>query len=385
MPVNAKNNYISDNQSLLKQVSGNTNITPHNSENTPNSGKNKKEQHKSAIDYEQIYDRLVEDMGDKFVFYNHLISGELTYVSKSVFVMFGISEKEVIGKLWQNSVNWLPGSIEVAEDIVFRMVKFGDSFFQHEMQFIHPEGPQKTIRVSSHSVLNTDNNVISIDGMVEDITEFKQAEQKLHESHKQTEEALELLTEANLQLQSEVYHRKEAERTLSYIAMHDELTQLPNRKLVLESAQKMLALANRKQELVGCMFIDIDHFKDINDNYGHAAGDAVLVELSLRLRDSIRDCDILGRFSGDEFIIFLPACNSIVEIEDIASRILAESQNPMEAPKNKVVNLSIGIAVFPECGSTTDSLISLADKAMYQAKKAGGNRFYSQYHLVTSS
>lgn len=385
MPVSAVINYISVKQPCLKLVSENKVITPENSDNTQDISSNKNKESKSTIDYEKIYDRLVEEIGDKFVFYNHLVSGELTYVSKSISAVFGLSDKEVINKLWQSSVNWLPASKDSGEEMVFRMVKYRERFVQHEMQFIHPDGTQKAIRVSSHPVVDKNNNVISIDGLVEDITEFKLTEQELHDAHKQTEEALELLTEANLQLQSEISQRKEAERRMNYISMHDELTQLPNRKLVLESANKMLALANRKQELVGCMFIDIDHFKDINDNYGHAAGDAVLVELSLRISDSIRDCDILGRFSGDEFIIFLPACKSIVELEEIARRILIDSQNPMEAPKNKVVSLSIGIAVFPDCGKTTDSLLSLADKAMYQAKKAGGNRFYTNYHLTTKN
>ncbi len=118
-----------------------------------------------GFDNEEVMEIIA--MSGMAVFYNHLVSGELTYASKSISAVFGLSEKEVINKLWQNSVNWLPDSIDQAEEMILRMATDRESFVQHEMQFIHPDGTQKTIRVSSHPVMDKDNNVISIDGMVE--------------------------------------------------------------------------------------------------------------------------------------------------------------------------------------------------------------------------
>ncbi len=182
-------------------------------------------------------------------------------------------------------------------------------------------------------------------------------------------------------MEQEIQRRLIAEQKIEYQAMHDPLTQLPNRWHIQDSIKKAIDRANRQESQLAILFLDLDGFKKINDELGHDAGDAFLKELSARFKENIRSSDLIARIGGDEFIIVftdvsdtLNLTNKLIQLIDVASRPAFWHGNEMRA------GASIGVSMFPEHGTDSDLLIKCADNAMYQAKEAGRNcfRFYSR-------
>jgi diguanylate cyclase (GGDEF)-like protein len=168
----------------------------------------------------------------------------------------------------------------------------------------------------------------------------------------------------------EIRARKHTEEQLTHQALHDPLTDLPNRTLLLDRLQQAVALGRRNRAPVALLFLDLDGFKEVNDTYGHLRGDALLVEVGRRLRRSLRASDTVARLGGDEFALVLPDADADAA-SIVAEKILAEMAPPFEIDEATVsIGASIGIAVYPEHGMTADSLIRQADFAMYEAKRA---------------
>ncbi|MBK7813194.1 MAG: diguanylate cyclase [Rhodocyclaceae bacterium] len=173
----------------------------------------------------------------------------------------------------------------------------------------------------------------------------------------------------------DITFRKQARERMEFLALHDALTQLPNRLYLDEYMERTLALARRQHNAVALFFIDLDDFKQINDTLGHQAGDEVLRETAQRLRAAVRESDLVARLGGDEFLVVLTNIESERDTERIANSVLAAMQPPVLLKRQLVTALpSIGIAMYPEHGDSMDALIRCADTAMYQAKQAGGNR-----------
>ncbi len=174
----------------------------------------------------------------------------------------------------------------------------------------------------------------------------------------------------------DVTRRKHDQDKLIYQAKYDQLTGFPNRVLATDRLEMTIKHAERENVSAAIMFIDIDNFKNINDTLGHIFGDKVIVEVSKRIAESLRDSDTLARWGGDEFLIILPALNSVSESEKVAEKILAKlSQSIMLDLKEFVITVSIGIAGFPNDGDNANSLLSHADAAMYDAKNSGKNTY----------
>lgn len=167
----------------------------------------------------------------------------------------------------------------------------------------------------------------------------------------------------------DITERRKAEERIWHLAHHDYLTGLPNRALLVERAIQALALARRYQRRMAIIFIDLDRFKPINDEYGHDAGDAVLRAVAGRLQALVRKSDTVCRQGGDEFVILLPEINDLADLEELAKKLLAAIQEPCAVEGNFLsVSASIGIATYPEHGDTVDTIIQRADSAMYRAK-----------------
>jgi len=165
---------------------------------------------------------------------------------------------------------------------------------------------------------------------------------------------------------------KETERELENMAYYDYLTKIPNGNTFKNVLLSELKLAERHREEFSIFFIDLDGFKYINDNYGHAAGDEVLSEVAERLKRSVRESDLACRMGGDEFTAILKRVSSREELGGIADKIIRAVSQPIVTNRGGlVVKVSIGIAVYPYNGNDYDSLVSSADEAMYSAKKAG--------------
>ena len=160
------------------------------------------------------------------------------------------------------------------------------------------------------------------------------------------------------------------------VAQHDALTGLPNRKLSYEFAERLLNSARRRHARVAVLFIDMDHFKPINDKYGHEVGDAVLQEVARRLKSCVRGEDTAGRLGGDEFLAVLSHIDVAADVAHAAQHLLASlSQTYHVGHLALHSSPSIGISLFPEDGSDLDTLLQHADVAMYHAKEAGGATF----------
>ncbi|WP_460163296.1 diguanylate cyclase domain-containing protein [Pseudomonas sp. S2_F03] len=173
------------------------------------------------------------------------------------------------------------------------------------------------------------------------------------------------------ELESWQTHLQNENETLAHQANHDSLTGLPNRAFFEGRLIRELRNANKLNERVAVLFLDSDRFKQINDNFGHAAGDAVLTAVATRVRAQLREDDLVARLGGDEFAVLLSPLHKTEDAERIADKILASMELPIPLPGNTQVltSLSIGIAVFPDHGLTPGALLHAADAAMYQAKR----------------
>ena len=166
-------------------------------------------------------------------------------------------------------------------------------------------------------------------------------------------------------------HLQSENETLAHQASHDSLTGLPNRAFFEGRLIRALRGAAKINERVAVLFLDSDRFKDINDNFGHAAGDAVLVAVAERVRAQLREDDLVARLGGDEFAILLAPLHKVEDAQRIADKIIASMDVPIPLLGNTQVltSLSIGIAVYPDHGATPGTLLNAADAAMYQAKR----------------
>jgi diguanylate cyclase (GGDEF)-like protein/PAS domain S-box-containing protein len=162
---------------------------------------------------------------------------------------------------------------------------------------------------------------------------------------------------------------------LSHLARHDALTGLPNRALILDRLAQNIRFAQRAGSRFAVLFVDLDHFKEVNDHLGHAVGDELLREVADRLVASLRGSDTVGRLGGDEFVVLLSHVDGDRDAADVAAKILAAVSVPHHIGGNAiVVTPSIGIAMFPRDGQDAATLLANADTAMYQAKTAGRHR-----------
>lgn len=183
-------------------------------------------------------------------------------------------------------------------------------------------------------------------------------------------------TEHVLAFSRDVTERKVAERRLDHLAHHDILTGLPNRLLFNDRLSQTLVKARRNHARVAVCFLDLDHFKLVNDTLGHAMGDEVLKLSAQRLRDAVRLVDTVARLGGDEFVILLEDVNGVDDAALVAGKILSLFADPIVlGDKRVMVGTSIGISLFPDDAQDAETLLRHADAAMYVAKQRGSNQF----------
>ena len=174
----------------------------------------------------------------------------------------------------------------------------------------------------------------------------------------------------------DVSERKKAQHDLEHLALHDALTELPNRAWFMDQLNRSLARTVRSDAKLALLFVDLDGFKDVNDKFGHDAGDQLLFSVSGRLRAVIRPSDVLARLGGDEFTIICDDIASVDQASGIASRVMEAFERPFRiAPGDVSVSASVGVAVS-DGSDTASSLLQAADAAMYRAKAGGKARFH---------
>jgi len=180
--------------------------------------------------------------------------------------------------------------------------------------------------------------------------------------------------------QMDALHVKQ--RELVHLATHDVLTGLPNRMLFMEKLERAIQEATRRRQGLAVLFVDLDRFKQINDQFGHSVGDKVLVAVALRLKQVLHAADVVARLGGDEFIVLIEGPRSAEAAPGIASRIMTTlNEEIVMDGQGMTVGASIGISQFPDDSGTAEELLLNADAAMYAAK-SGGRCAYLRYHDV---
>lgn len=174
-------------------------------------------------------------------------------------------------------------------------------------------------------------------------------------------------------------------KKLAHAATHDPLTRLPNRNLFINNLSEAMGHAKMNNEIVALLYIDLDHFKEINDAYGHHIGDMLLLEVVNRLRETIKNQEAISRLGGDELTIILENINDPDKVNHIANQLCHSLANPIVIQNHKIVGTaSIGIGIYPIDGEDIETLIRNADKAMYYVKEHGGNniRFSTESAII---
>ncbi len=213
--------------------------------------------------------------------------------------------------------------------------------FDLEYRIVRPDGGIRWVWSKSFPVRDDQGNIVRHTGMGMDITEHKQAQEKIHQ-----------------------------------MAYHDYLTSLPNRKLFSDRLHIALAQAQRNQRGVTVILLDIDHFKDVNDTLGHDVGDLLLKAAAERLSATLRKSDTVARYGGDEFALILPDLKEVESVIRVGRKIVDSFREPFLLGTHQLIaTTSIGIALYPDDGTDEATLLKNADIAMYQAKQTGRNRY----------
>jgi diguanylate cyclase (GGDEF)-like protein/PAS domain S-box-containing protein len=180
----------------------------------------------------------------------------------------------------------------------------------------------------------------------------------------------------------DITERKSAETRMQALAHHDQLTKLPNRTLLSDRATRAIADAKRSKSMLAVLFLDLDKFKPVNDEFGHNIGDLLLKAVAVRLLQCAeRESDTVARVGGDEFVVLLSHIQEKQDAITVAEKILQAIRQPFSVQNHHLsIGTSIGIAIYPEHADNLDTLLKHADSAMYQAKNNGKNcyQFYEK-------
>ncbi|HEY0156016.1 MAG TPA: EAL domain-containing protein [Thermoanaerobaculia bacterium] len=284
---------------------------------------------------------IIDNAGEGIVVYDR----QLRYVLWNRFMeeMTGLPAADVVGR---NALELFPHLTEQHVDDLLRRAFEGETVSSPDVHYYIP-GTDRTGWVSSVYRPHFDEaaNIVGVIGLIRDITQ-----------------------------------RKEAEQQIEYQAYHDALTGLANRRLFQEHLSLALALAQRRKSAVAVLFLDLDHFKLVNDSLGHTVGDQLLREVARRLKGAVREGDTVARVGGDEFTIVLQELSSGDAAAVVAQKVLRTIAEPMEVSGHVLyVTGSIGVTLFPDDGDDAETLLKNADTAMYRAKDAGRNI----YHMAT--
>ncbi|WP_445177896.1 diguanylate cyclase domain-containing protein [Pseudomonas sp. McL0111] len=266
------------------------------------------------------------------------------YWSDAIYGMFGFKIGEITPSyaLFCSCVH--PDDRARVRDGELRCLQTGENH-DEEYRVVWPDGTIRWLRETGNVVRNDHDAVTKMMGVVRDITE-----------------------------------EKASASYLKHLAHFDPLTGLPNRLVLEERLSEALELARQNSTRVALVFVDLNGFKAINDHYGHAAGDRVLITTATRLKRILRTTDTVARIGGDEFVVILqglaPGINLQDEARSICQKIFIELSPPISIGNDqRHIGTSLGVAVFPDHAPSMDRLIHIADLAMYEAKRSGNNQY----------
>jgi diguanylate cyclase (GGDEF)-like protein/PAS domain S-box-containing protein len=284
---------------------------------------------------EERYRQLVELSPDAIAVHS---DDELVFVNSAAARLFGAaSPQELIGRSLMEFVH--PDSQALVRERLRRLQEERSPSPLLEQKLVRVDGSPLDTEMAAMPLLYHDQPAVQV--VIRDITERKQAEAQI--------------------------------RSLAY---HDTLTGLPNRLLFNDRLAVALAQAQRQQNKVGVLFIDLDRFKLINDSLGHGFGDRLLQTVARRIEGGIREADTLARLGGDEFILLLPGLGDVDDAACVAEKVLEALRQPFELDGGELyITTSIGVSLYPDDGADVEELVKNADIAMYRAKDQGRDNF----------
>ncbi len=283
------------------------------------------------------YEKMVQALKDHYFFYAYSVEREFVYLSDSVENILGYSVEEFLTSctkyLSEDPLN------EYAKEATQKAIQ-GEQQEPYIISIYKKDGSSAYIEVTEFPIFDEQGNVVEVEGIARDITLQYLAQQKL-----------------------------------DYISQHDPLTGILNRLSLFHQLEKSIENAHSNQTTLAVLYLDLDHFKEVNDTLGHDVGDTLLKESVKRVQSCIRKDDLFARIGGDEFVVILEQLEK-ENISHIAQKILAQLTKIFELKGENVnVSVSIGIALYPHDGTDTNTLIKYADEAMYASKESGRNNF----------
>jgi diguanylate cyclase (GGDEF)-like protein/PAS domain S-box-containing protein len=289
---------------------------------------------------EQKFRLLAENALD--VIWTLDFDGRITYVSPSVERLRGFKPEEIVGQTMQQALT--PESYKVAREALTHLRAHGE-LPSEQYTFEQPckDGSTVWTDMTVNAMRGEDGTVIGFLGITRDIT-----------------------------------RQRETEERLTHMAHHDPLTDLPNRALFFDRLNMGMARALREELPLALLYVDLDGFKDINDEHGHQVGDFVLSQVASRLRRSVREMDTVARIGGDEFTVVITGVREADTAYQIADKIIAALSAPIELGDGQSVQIgaSIGLAFYPTDAQTSDALLRKADQAMYTVKRGGKGAYH---------
>lgn len=280
---------------------------------------------------------IIDNAGEGIVVYDR----DLRYVLWNTFMkeLTGLAPADILGR---SALEAFPHLSEQQIDGLLRRALTGETVSSPDIHYYVPSTDRQGWMSSVYRpYIDDDGEIIGVVAFIRDITD-----------------------------------RKAAEQQIEYQAYHDALTGLANRRLFQEHLTLALALAQRRHKQVAVLFLDLDHFKVVNDSLGHSVGDSLLQEVGRRLKGAVRHGDTVARVGGDEFTIVLQDLSRTQEAATVALNVLHTIAEPIVVQEHKLyVTASIGITLFPRDGDDAETLLKNADTAMYRAKADGRNTY----------
>jgi diguanylate cyclase (GGDEF)-like protein/PAS domain S-box-containing protein len=286
---------------------------------------------------ERRYQNIISNLHEYYLFYTHGTDGVFTFLSDSVTEILGYSKDEFL-KHYSEYMTDDPINKKVIEYTELAIA--GKQQEPYIVSVYHKNSSIKYLEVTEIPIFDEDGKVLYIEGIAKDITK-------------------------EYVLQQEVSH----------IAKHDTLTGISNRLHLEELMKKLISASRRYKQEFAFLFLDLDHFKKVNDTYGHDVGDQLLQEITNTIKSHIREEDIFARIGGDEFIIvFSNSKEETLKVSlDKIMNLMRQTWNIREHKLN--ISASIGVALYPKDATTTKEIMKYADIAMYKAKKLGRNNY----------
>jgi diguanylate cyclase (GGDEF)-like protein/PAS domain S-box-containing protein len=259
------------------------------------------------------------------------LQGIITDWNKGSEMLYGYSSEEAIGQP-VNMLHVPEDSDNITAEVISSVEKIGK--WSGETRMVHKNGSVGWVESMCVPIYDSNNQMIGALGVNRDITD-----------------------------------RKKETARLEHLAHYDHLTKIPNRYLLLDRLEHLIAQSERNKNSFALLYIDLDKFKIINDTKGHAFGDQVLVETAFRLKQLIRNSDTIARIGGDEFVLLLEKISNKGDVLALIKTLTETLNKEFIIYDEKLeVSCSIGVAIYPDNGSTTDTLLATADHAMYKAK-----------------